>query len=89
MKRIKLLIISALVCVFANAQTLQQGRNYFLQGDYEKAKPIMLKYLKQKPDDASRNYWYGICCMETGEQDKAIPYLEKAADKKIDRKSTL
>ena len=43
----------------------------------------MLKYLKQKPDDASRNYWYGICCMETGEKDKAIPYLEKAASKKI------
>ena len=43
----------------------------------------MLKYLKQKPDDASRNYWYGICCMETGEQDKSIPYLEKAAAKKI------
>ena len=83
MKRIKLIIISALICVLSNAQTLQQGRNYFLQGDYEKAKPIMLKYLKQKPDDASRNYWYGICCMETGEQDKAIPYLEKAAAKKI------
>ena len=84
MKRIKLLIISALICVLSNAQTLQQGRNYFLQGDYEKAKPIMLKYLKQKPDDASRNYWYGICCMETGEKDKAIPYLEKAAAKKIE-----
>ena len=83
MKRIKLLIISALICVLSNAQTLQQGRNYFLQGDYEKAKPIMLKYLKQEPDDASRNYWYGICCMETGEKDKAIPYLEKAASKKI------
>ena len=83
MKRIKLFIISALICVFANAQTLQQGRNYFLQGDYEKAKPIMLKHLKQKPDDASRNYWYGICCMETGEPDNAIPYLEKAAAKKI------
>ncbi len=83
MKRIKLLIISALICVLSNAQTLQQGRNYFLQGDYVKAKPIMLKYLKQKPDDASRNYWYGVCCMETGEKDKAIPYLEKAAAKKI------
>lgn len=83
MKRIKLIIISALFCVFANAQTLQQGRNLFLQGDYEKAKPIMLKYLKQKPDDASRNYWYGVCCMETGEREKALPYLEKAAAKKI------
>ena len=83
MKRIKLIIITVLLCLAANAQTLQQGRNYFAQGDYVKAKPIMLKYLKQKPDDASRNYWYGICCMETGEQDKAIPYLEKAAEKKI------
>ena len=83
MKRFKLIIISVLFCLAANAQTLQQGRNYFAQGNYEKAKPIMLKYLKQKPDDASRNYWYGVCCVETGEPDKAIPYLKKAADKKI------
>ena len=83
MKRIKLLIITSLICVFANAQTLQQGRDYFQKGNYEKAKPIMLKYLKQKPSDASRNYWYGICCMETGEKDKAVPYLEVAASKKI------
>jgi len=83
MKRIKLIIISLLLCLTANAQTLQQGRTYFTQGNYEKAKPIMLKYLKQKPDDASRNYWYGICCMETGEKETAIPYLEKAAAKKI------
>ena len=72
-----------LICLGATSQTLQQGRTYFLQGDYEKAKPIMLKFLKQKPDAADRNYWYGVCCMETGEREKAIPYLEKAADKKI------
>ena len=83
MKHIKLTILLLLACLGISAQTLQQGRNYFLQGDYEKAKPIMLKYLKQKPDAADRNYWYGICCMETGEQDKAVPYLEKAASKKI------
>ena len=80
---IRLTMILLLMCMGISAQTLQQGRDYFSQGDYEKAKPIMLKYLKQKPDDASRNYWYGVCCMETGEQDKAIPYLEKAASKKI------
>ena len=83
MKHIKLTIILLFLCLGISSQTLQQGRNYFLQGDYEKAKPIMLKYLKQKPDDASRNYWYGICCMETGEKDNAVPYLEKAAAKKI------
>ena len=83
MKHIRLTILLLSVCLGLSAQTLQQGRNYFLQGDYEKAKPIMLKYLKQKPDAADRNYWYGICCMETGEKDKAVPYLEKAATKKI------
>ena len=83
MKHIRLTILLLSVCLGLSAQTLQQGRNYFLQGDYEKAKPIMLKYLKQKPDAADRNYWYGVCCMETGEQDKAVPYLEKAASKKI------
>ena len=83
MKHIRLTILALLICLGATSQTLQQGRNYFSQGDYVKAKPIMLKYLKQKPDDASRNYWYGICCMETGEKEKSIPYLEKAASKKI------
>ena len=78
MKHFKLAILLLFVCQGASAQTLQQGRTYFSQGNYEKAKPIMLKFLKQKPDDASRNYWYGVCCMETGEQLKAIPYLEKA-----------
>ncbi len=83
MKYIRITILLLLVSLGVSSQTLQQGRTFFSQGNYEKAKPIMLKYLKQKPDDASRNYWYGICCMETGEKEKAIPYLEKAASKKI------
>lgn len=83
MKHIRLTVLFLLISFGVSAQTLQQGRTYFQQGDYEKAKPIMLKYLKQKPDAADRNYWYGVCCMETGEKEKALPYLEKAAAKKI------
>ena len=83
MKRIKILILLLAFTVALGAQTLQQGRNYFNQGDYEKAKPIMLKYLKQSPNDGSRNFWYGVCCMETGESSIALPYLEKAASKSI------
>lgn len=84
MKRFGLLILSAL-CLTSPllAQTLESGRKLFGQGNYKKAKPIMLKYLKQKPQDASRNYWYGVCCLETGEQANALPYLELAAQKKI------
>ncbi len=83
MKRLAFTLLALLACMGLYSQTLQQGRTYFSQGNYEKAKPIMLKYLKQKPDDASRNYWYGVCCMETGEREKGVPYLEKAAAKKI------
>lgn len=83
-KRIILLIILFIGAgSIITAQTLQQGKNYFLEGDYEKAKPIMLKYLKQKPDDASRNFWYGVCCFETNSADEAVPYLKKAADNSI------
>jgi len=78
--------IAMLIAVLTiQAQTLQSGRDLFNKGDYQKAKPIMLKYLNQKPDDASRNYWYGVCCMETGEPETGVRYLEKAAAKNIVR----
>ena len=83
MKRVAAILIILAITLSSGAQTLQQGRNYFNQGNYEKAKPIMLRYLKQQPNDANRNYWYGVCCMETGESHLALPYLEKAAAKSI------
>lgn len=83
MKRFIFTILTLFAAIATQAQTLQQGRDLFNKGDYQKAKPIMLKYLKQKPDDASRNYWYGVCCMETGEPQTGVEYLEKAALKNI------
>ena len=65
------------------AQTLQEGRNLFTAGKYDKARPIILKYLKQQPENGARNFWYGVCLFETGDRTQSIPYLEKAADKKI------
>lgn len=80
-KKAIILFISGILCISLQAQTLQQGRNLFAKGDYEAAKPIMLKYLKQKPADASRNYWYGVCLMETGYPEEAIVYLNKSIPK--------
>lgn len=80
-KKAIILFISGILCISLQAQTLQQGRNLFAKGDYEAAKPIMLKYLKQKPADASRNYWYGVCLMETGYPEEAIAYLSKSIPK--------
>lgn len=76
------LLLTAL-CTAIPAQTLQQGRNMFAAGDYEGALPVMQKYLKQSPNDASRNYWYGVCLYETGSKEESLKYLEKAAEKKI------
>lgn len=82
-KRYILLLSIATLSSLAMGQTLQQGRNLFSQGRYLEAKPIMLKYLKQKPSDASRNYWYGVCLYETGHPDEALQYLNKASSKII------
>lgn len=82
-KRYLLTFTLILLTLSSVAQTLQTGRNLFSQGNYEEAKPIMAKYLKQQPENASRNYWYGVCLYETGQKEECLPYLQKAAKKKI------
>ncbi|MDR3119631.1 MAG: tetratricopeptide repeat protein [Mediterranea sp.] len=66
-----------------SAQTLDQARTMFTKGLYEKAKPVFERYVKSQPNNANYNYWYGVCCLKTGEIDKSTRYLEFAAKKKI------
>lgn len=82
-KRFLLTFLLFLLTLSSVAQTLQEGRNLFSQGKYEQAMPIIGRYLKQQPENASRNYWYGVCLYETGRKDECLPYLQKAAKKKI------
>ena len=52
---------------------------YFDQGDYQKAVKLYVKLLNTKPDNANFNYRAGQSYMNIpGEEDKALPYLEKA-----------
>ena len=68
----------------ASAQTLEQlARQNFLAGKYAEAKPQFQRCLKTAPRDGRINYWYGACCIETGEMEEALPYLEFAASKKV------
>lgn len=83
LKFICLVIMLLSIFTAVHSQTLQQGRDLFTAGDYNKALPIMKKYLSQQPENASRNYWYGVCLYETGSKDQCRPYLAKAAKKKI------
>lgn len=65
------------------AQSLAQSRKLFNEGKYEEAKPAFRKLLKQGPNNANYNYWYGACCYETGEKAEAESYLKKAAARNV------
>lgn len=71
-------------CGMAHAQTLEQlARQNFLAGNYAEALPQFKRCLKTAPRDSRINFWYGACCIETGEIDEALPYLEFAVSKKV------
>ena len=76
-------LISCISCItFAQNQT--QAKKWFAEGEYEKAKPVFAKLVKSNPKSGSINYWYGVCLNETGEHDKALPYLQKAIDSDVE-----
>lgn len=66
-----------------SAQSIREAQQLFTEKKYEAAKPIFQKYLNQSPQNGNYNYWFGVCCFETGEVDKAIPYLEKGVERRM------
>lgn len=82
-KRYILLLIFSLVLVGASAQTLEQAKAYYNKGEYEKAKPVFKKFVKSQPANGNYNLWYGVCCLNTGEPEVSLKYLETAVKKRI------
>ena len=69
-----------LICVGQlSAQNLTQAKKLFENAEYESAKKAFETLVKRSPSSAEVNYYYGACCYETGEAEKAVPYLEKSA----------
>lgn len=64
--------------VSASATTLEEAKEMYRNGNYADALPTFLDALKKKPKDGSLNHWVGVCLLQTGRVDEAIPYLEKA-----------
>lgn len=81
-KYILFLICSLFLCE-VSAQTLEQARTLFTKGEYEQAKPVFKKYTKSQPSNGNYNYWYGVCCLKTGEVEEAVKPLEIAVKKRI------
>ena len=65
------------------AQTLSQAQKWFTNGEFDKAKPVFERLVKQSPSSANYNFWYGACCYETGELNKSLPYLKKVRNAKL------
>lgn len=67
----------------ALAQTLGEARKFYGEGKYAQAKPIFQRYVKQVPNNGNYNLWYGVCCLQTGDAQTAINYLEVAVRKRV------
>lgn len=78
-----LFLICSLFLSGISAQTLEQARTLFNKGDYEKAKPVFKNYAKSQPSNGNYNYWYGVCCLKTGNAEEAVKYLETAVKKRV------
>ena len=66
----------------ASAQTLAQAKALYEKGQYEQAKPAFKKFVKSQPNNGNYNLWYGVCCLNTGEAEEAIKYLETAVKRR-------
>lgn len=81
---IKKYIFSLLMLIVANtlaAQTLNQAKKFFDNGEFGKAQEAFAKLIKRMPSSAEVNYYLGASLYETGETKEALPYLKKGAQK--------
>lgn len=67
----------------AGAVTLDEAKEMYLQGDFAGALPVFQEALASKPKDASLNHWVGVCLMQEGRDDEALPHLKLADTKGI------
>ena len=82
-KRYTLAILALCCAGGAFSQSLGQARKWFTEGKFAEAKPVFKRLVKQSPSNTNYNFWYGACCYETGELMESLPYLEKAAQRKV------
>ena len=72
-----------LLCSGLYAQSLDQAKKLYNDGQYAEAKPAFEKLVKQSPNNGSYNHWYGVCCYETGDLEGAEKYLAVAVKRKV------
>lgn len=81
-KKYILLLLLGFFGMNISAQTLTQAKALYEKGQYDQAKPALKKFVKSQPNNGSYNLWYGVCCLNTGEAEEAIKYLETAVKRR-------
>lgn len=77
-------IVGIVLCANSiSAQSLEQAKKLYNEGNYEEAKPAFERFVKQAPNNASYNHWYGVCCYETGDLETAEKYLAVAVKRRV------
>lgn len=83
-KRLIYIVVGIILCTNSLfAQSLDQAKKLYNEGKYEEAKPAFERLVKQAPNNASYNQWYGVCCFETGDYETAEKYLEVAVKRRV------
>lgn len=65
------------------AQSLDQAKKLYDEGQYAEAKPAFERLIRQAPNNSSYNQWYGVCCFETGDYVTAEKHLLEANKRKV------
>ena len=77
------IILLLSVSFYGYTQSLDQAKTLYNEGRYEEAKPAFEKLVRQSPNNSSYNHWYGVCCYETGDFEKAEKHLLVANRRKV------
>ncbi len=69
--------------LMSKGQSLDDAKNWFLEGKYAEALPVFQTEYINSPDDAALNQWLGVSLLETGSLTESEKYLSFASQKNI------
>ena len=74
----------SLICLGGlHAQSLDQAKKLYNDGQYAEAKPVFEKLVTRAPSNSFYNLWYGVCCYETNDLELAEKYLSLAVKRRV------
>lgn len=76
------LLAAACFSLPAGAQSLAEAKALYEKGSYAEAKPAMKRLVKAQPANGNYCLWYGVCCLETGEPQEGLKYLQTAVKRR-------